>query len=221
MEIVLCDDHRLLAQLLGEVFVEAGHTVEVVSAPRDAVDHVGRRSVDVCLMDLGFPPPDEGSDDEITPVQAIQHMSQRGCRVLVLSGRSESVQRREALDAGASGYLLKGEPIDSLVRAVEQPHDQDRREPPELPSSRQGGHGHGPWTHASLASFLTPRERSVLEGLVKGESTTLLAQRLGVRPATARTHVQNLLGKLCVHSRLEAVALAVEHDIVRVADEAV
>jgi DNA-binding NarL/FixJ family response regulator len=60
---------------------------------------------------------------------------------------------------------------------------------------------------------LTAREADVLAGLVRGESTKALAERLNVRPATARTHVQHLLGKLGVHSRLQAVAFVIEHPI--------
>jgi DNA-binding NarL/FixJ family response regulator len=58
---------------------------------------------------------------------------------------------------------------------------------------------------------LTAREVEVLAGLVRGESTKTLAERLHVRPATARTHVQHLLAKLGVHSRLQAVAFVIEH----------
>jgi DNA-binding NarL/FixJ family response regulator len=215
VEIVLCDDHRLLAELVSAVLSDAGHAVSIVATPRDAVREVNERTADVCVMDLGFPTEDDEPD--VTPIDAIHDISSHGCRVLVLSGSNGTVRRDEALEAGAESYLLKDEPIMNVVKAVENPGDV--RVPPDPEASRRTGPPTGPWNHASLAAFLTPRERSVLEGLVQGESTALLARRLGVRPATARTHVQNLLGKLCVHSRLEAVALAVEHGVVRIAEE--
>jgi two-component system nitrate/nitrite response regulator NarL len=219
MEIVLCDDHRLLAELLGSVLSESGHAVALVASPAEAAAEVADRGVDVCVMDLGFPAADV-TPDELSALEAIEEMSGRGCRVIVLSGSTDEVRRGQALAAGASDYLSKDEPITNLVEAVEHPEHGDRR---RRCATRLRGNGSSsaPWTHASLADFLTPRERSVLEGLVQGENTTLLAERLGVRPATARTHVQNLLGKLCVHSRLEAVVLAVEHGVVKVDDDVV
>lgn len=65
---------------------------------------------------------------------------------------------------------------------------------------------------ASLLSRLTPREREVLDLLSEGCDTAAIARRLVISPATARNHVQNVLGKLKVHSRLEAVALVLRHD---------
>jgi len=59
-----------------------------------------------------------------------------------------------------------------------------------------------------LVRYLTCREREVLVRLVRGEETDAIAARMGIRPATARSHIQNMLGKLGVHSRLEAVVLA-------------
>ena len=62
-----------------------------------------------------------------------------------------------------------------------------------------------------LAEFLTTRERQCLQLLVDGQDTAQMAQQLGVSPATVRTHVQSLLTKLGVHSRLEAASLAVRY----------
>ena len=217
MEILLCDDHRLLAELLGTILTGSGHDVTYAATPRAAIEEVASRPIDVCVMDLGFPG-DDRSPDHVTPLEAIREISSRGCRVIVLSGSAGSVGHRQVMEAGASDYLLKGDPATSLVHAIEHP-DEHRWRSRRYETSRGASSSGAAWNHASLATFLTPRERCVLEGLVRGESTALLAVRLGVRPATARTHVQNLLGKLCVHSRLEAVALAVEHGVVEVADQ--
>ncbi|MGH9066973.1 MAG: response regulator transcription factor, partial [Acidimicrobiales bacterium] len=65
-----------------------------------------------------------------------------------------------------------------------------------------------------LARFLTRREREVLSRLVAGETTASLARSMGIRPSTARTHVDGILTKLGVHSRLEAVAYAVSERLV-------
>ena len=65
-----------------------------------------------------------------------------------------------------------------------------------------------------LVQFLTPREREVLERLVRGQSTSAMAREMGVAYSTARTHIQNVLTKLGVHSKLAAVTFAVQHGIV-------
>jgi DNA-binding NarL/FixJ family response regulator len=72
-----------------------------------------------------------------------------------------------------------------------------------------------------LALFLTTREREVLARLVRGESTAALAAEMGVTYSTARTHIQNLLTKLGVHSKLEAVAFAIAHALVQPAESEV
>lgn len=209
MQVLICDDHLLLAELLAKVLTSHGHQVVVTIDPEKAVEAAANEGVDVCLMDLGFPA-QVSSDGPGPSIDAIRRLHEAGTRVVVLSGSSNERLRQAAFEAGASDVLLKGEPIDAVIDAVEQANGRSRRRP------LVGTPARGPqeWNRASLADFLTERERAVLEGLVHGESTVALAARLGVRPGTARTHVQNLLGKLCVHTRLEAVSLAVEHHLV-------
>jgi two-component system nitrate/nitrite response regulator NarL len=209
VQVLICDDHLLLAELLGKVLTSHGHRVVVTIDPEKAVETAANHGIDVCLMDLGFPA-QMYPDGPVPSIDAIRRLHEAGIRVVVLSGSSNEKLRQAALDAGASDVLLKGEPIDAVIDAVEQANGRRRR----MPLVRTPTRGAQGWSRASLADFLTERERAVLEGLVHGESTTALAARLGVRPGTARTHVQNLLGKLCVHTRLEAVSLAVEHHLV-------
>lgn len=215
MQVLICDDHLLLAELLGKVLTSHGHEVTVTTDPQQAVQKAAAGGVDVCLMDLGFPK-QIAEEGHAPSIEAIRELHGAGTRVVVLSGSSNESLREAARAAGASDLLLKGEPIDAVVEAVEQaPRERPSRQAPPGGSAP----GRHKWSRASLAEFLTPREWAVLEGLVHGESTTALAARLGVRPATARTHVQNLLGKLCVHTRLEAVSLAVEHQLVELPDD--
>lgn len=213
MEILVCDDHKLLSELISAVLTDRGHQVSVTSLPADAVALASAKPIDVCVMDLGFPTMPDGESGEVAPLDAIRRISSTGARVVVLSGSGALATQEAALEAGATRYMVKGEPISDVIRAVEHAVLEEGPHAPPRPTPLSPRFA-ATWTRASLAAFITPRERSVLEGLVLGESTTALARRLGVRPATARTHVQNLLGKLCVHSRLEAVALAVEHELV-------
>jgi two-component system nitrate/nitrite response regulator NarL len=119
-----------------------------------------------------------------------------------------------AIAAGFHGYLTKDLPLSQFVAAVSAPLKgqiiiprRSARQATNAPSSEE--------QHARLlASQLTPRETEVLELLVEGKSSGFIAKSLCVSPNTVRTHIQNILVKLQVHSRLEAVSFAVRHQLV-------
>lgn len=121
------------------------------------------------------------------------------------------------IQAGMDGYVTKDMELGSLVAAVKQVVRGEAFVPPGMlgtllrnliDTSRAADE--------ALQRFmrLTRREKEVLELLVEGCSHDVLADILGISPQTARTHVQNVISKLRVHSRLEAVALAVDHRLV-------
>jgi two-component system nitrate/nitrite response regulator NarL len=137
-------------------------------------------------------------------------------RVVVLTGSSDPGELTRAVDAGAQGVAIKGDDIYRVVDTLARVHEGEMvlkiaQRPksslyaPDLAMERN-----------PLTRFLTAREREVLERLVRGESTADLARAMGVRYSTARTHIQNLLTKLGVHSKLEAVAFAVSNRVVDV-----
>jgi two-component system, NarL family, nitrate/nitrite response regulator NarL len=129
-------------------------------------------------------------------------------RVLALVEDADPGQITAALRSGASGCVTTGDGLDRLVHmlssdVVEHEKARAARERTVLRRGRTKGR----------VSPLTAREAEVLAGLVRGESTKALAARMTVSLATARTHVQNVLAKLGVHSRLQAVALGAEHPL--------
>jgi two-component system nitrate/nitrite response regulator NarL len=123
--------------------------------------------------------------------------------VVVLESNATADDAAAAVAAGARAVLTKAAPLHVLVSVIEGA--------PAPPLRR-----YQPRPHRSALTRLTAREREVLEALVEGAGTPLLAAQLGVSTATARTHVQNLLTKLGAHSRIEAVAIAVDLGIVGV-----
>lgn len=209
MHILICDDHSLFAEAVASLLNQAGHEVTSAGNPVEAEAVAASRKVDVCLMDLQFP--DASGVDGVAGVRAVSPETQ----VVVLTGLVDHPRVAEAVAAGAAGVTIKGDDVRCLIETIARVHAGERvldaagsarRTPPRtLPDP-------------SPARFLTRRERQVLERLVAGESTADLAQFLGVRYSTARTHIQNLLTKLGVHSKVEAVILAVNHGIVGVAD---
>jgi two-component system nitrate/nitrite response regulator NarL len=112
--------------------------------------------------------------------------------------------------------VSKQQPLADVVQAVLQRQPAEERSGRAAPSGRPLGSRRGRPRDARplSAQFLTAREREVLRLLVVGESTQGIAHRLGVTRSTARSHVQSVLGRLAVHSRVEAVRYALFHDLV-------
>jgi two-component system nitrate/nitrite response regulator NarL len=205
VNVLLCDDHRLFAESLALVLEWRGHQVICTTDPDDAVGEAATRPVDVVLMDLIFP----GK----TAVAAIRHILDADpcAKVMALSACTDAVTIARALNAGAVGFAAKDDDLDHILLAINRVARGDAViDGATLRSVVRRGRGDA-WT---VGEKLTPRECEVLHLLAQGESTAAMAGRLGVTHATARTHVQNLLEKLQVHSRLEAVALAVSHGLV-------
>ncbi|MDQ4089248.1 MAG: response regulator transcription factor [Actinomycetota bacterium] len=211
MRVVICDDQSLFAQALAVVLRSCGHeVVACVNSPTQAVAAVASGDVDVCVMDLHFP---GGSGiDGVTGVVAVAPNT----RVVVLTGSSDAEELTRAVHAGAQGLAVKGDDIERVVDTLERVHEGEIvLKVPQRPNSLLRAPD-APMERNPLTRFLTAREREVLERLVRGESTSDLAVAMGVRYSTARTHIQNLLTKLGVHSKLEAVAFAVSNQVVEV-----
>lgn len=115
----------------------------------------------------------------------------------------------EVLDAGANGYLTRDAPLAELIRATRAVHGGETLVPPKmlgpLLSSLLRRKRDQDRAFERLAR-LTVREREVLALLAQGSDNDGIARALVISPQTARTHIQNILGKLEVHSRLEAAA---------------
>lgn len=219
IRVVLCDDHRLFVDALAVVLTSRG--CEVVARalnPDQAVAAVLAHDVDICVMDLSFP--SSAGCDGLEGTRRVVAASP-STRVIMLTGSADSSIALPAIDAGARGFARKDDDLDRIVQTIKQVHAG------EMVSGPAGSRR--PWPPANgrrldnqgqnLARFLTSREREVLERLVRGESTATLARAMEVSYHTARTHIQNVLAKLGVHSKLEAVAFAVNHSVVSIAAE--
>ncbi|MGA2927885.1 MAG: response regulator transcription factor [Solirubrobacteraceae bacterium] len=184
-----------------EVVAEAGDGVEAVAAARAA-------RPDVVLMDIRMP--------NLDGIEAIRQLP--GHRVLVLTTFGLDEYIVEALRAGASGFITKDVPTEELVRAVRVVAAGDALLTPAV--TRQlldrvarrlpAPVGRGPEALAEL----TDREREVLELLARGMSNAEIAAALVVGEATVKTHVSNVLMKLRLRDRVQAVVLAYEIGLV-------
>jgi DNA-binding NarL/FixJ family response regulator len=214
VNVVICDDHRLFSDALASLLEARSWTIVGCAVdPAHAVAAVAGTRVDACLMDLSFPEGNTGLDGI-----ASVHQASPDTKVVVLTASSDPQLIMQAVQFGADAIVFKDDDIDHIMDVVERTRSDaasvpsaTRREARRVPAPVAQAEARA--TIDELGRFLTDRELEVLEHLVHGESGKHLARQMGIAYSTARTHIQNILAKLGVHSRLEAVAFAVEHDL--------
>lgn len=201
MRIVICDDHRLLLEALSHALSLEGFTVEAATSdPREAVQAVRLYDPDVLLIDLTFP---QADGDGLTAAREVAMQHPR-TKVVILTGSDDHAPLLEAMRLGVSGYIRKDERmsviVSTLQRAVEGLPTLDaaltRRLSTIVPQQRR----------RSILDGLTEQERAVLGHLGQGLKTAEIVSAMGISNSTVRSHVQSILSKLGVHSRLQAVA---------------
>ncbi|RPI32320.1 MAG: DNA-binding response regulator, partial [Chloroflexota bacterium] len=131
-------------------------------------------------------------------------------QVIALTSFKEQEMVQNALQAGAIGYLLKDVSADELARAIRAVHSGHATLSPEATQAMVHAANQPP----APGYDLTERERVVLALMVEGLNNTQIAARLVVSPSTIKTHVSNILSKLGVASRSEAVAMALRSGLV-------
>ncbi|MET9804752.1 response regulator transcription factor [Streptomyces sp. NPDC006368] len=188
---LICDDHAVvragLLALLGsapgiDVVGEAG-------SGEEAVAMAAKLAPDVVLMDLQLGPGIDG-------VEATRRIASPSVRVLVLTTYDTDADITRAMDAGATGYLLKAERPEELFAAIH--------------AAAQGRTALSRVVHRHRAPALTDRERDILGQLARGLSNREIARALFISEATVKTHLGRVYAKLGVDTRAGAVAVAKE-----------
>ena len=214
IRVLVADDHRSFAEALRTAIrVEGGLSVVAVTHDGDTtIEMASRKRPDVILMDVQMP-----GVDGITATRRITEELD-GSRVIMLSAFEDEHTVARALDAGAVGFISKSRPMKDVVEAIRTAHrgeplidpDQIRRILTQLRKKRA-------LDAAARARVerLTRRETEILQGLARGLSPSRLSEKLGISRHTLRTHQQNILFKLKVHSKHEALVLAIRHGKIR------
>jgi NarL family two-component system response regulator LiaR len=158
----------------------------------------------VILMDMVMPDMDGATATRVIRQQFPQ------VKVIVLTSFKEGELIKNALEAGAIGYLLKDVSADELARSIRAAYSGRATLSPEAAQSLVQTSNLPPPPGLDL----TEREREVLALMVEGLNNTQIAGRLTVSPSTIKSHVSNVLSKLGVASRTEAVTLALRNHIV-------
>lgn len=203
--IVLGDDHAVFVESLVSVLAAEGFSVLAAAGSLTAtIDAVRTHRPEVCLVDRHF-----ADGDAVAAIDNILAVSP-GTRVLILTADRDTEVMLRAIKVGATGYVHKTRGVRALVEAVARVADGEVVvDAPRTSRQRTAGND-----ARRLAEHLTARERECLTLLVEGLDTRAMTERLGVSTTTVRSHVQGVLTKLGVHSRLEAASLAVRYDLV-------
>ena len=208
MRVVVVDDHRSFAEAL-RVALDLERGVEVAAVCHDgaeALAAVRRRRPDVVLMDLQMP-----GVDGIAATKAVLE-ARPEARVVVLSAHDEEADVARAVDAGAAGFLSKTAAMKDVARVVRAAARGDTLMPPqEARRMKELARRRREQTAAleERVNRLSPRETEILQRMAEGMPPTEIARELTISANTLRTHVQNILFKLKVHSKMEALAAAI------------
>jgi len=215
--IMVVDDHDTFRDPLA-FMLEREPDLTVVARPRslsEARENLlsAERAVDVAIVDLNLP---DGSGTDL--IREL-HSSRPRAMALVLSASTDQEHLAEAVEAGAAGVMHKSAPMTDLVEAVRRlaAGEQLLSQQEVIGALRFLMRVRESDREARLAiDKLTPREREVLQALAEGWSDREIATRLHVGVGTVHSHVTNILSKLEVSSRLQALVFAVRHGVVTI-----
>ena len=210
IRVLIIDDHtlfrsgiRLLLQRQSgfDVVGEAGNVLEGVKEAK-------RWKPDVILLDLHMP--------DVSGLEAIQILKEEvpQAEIIMLTVSEESEDLLEALHMGARGYLLKNIETDFLIESIRRAALGESVMSPQMAGKLADSLRNPVKGSANDASKLSPREREIIAKLARGDSNKEIARELKLSESTVKIHVQGILRKLNLSSRVQAAVYAVEHGMV-------
>ena len=203
IRVVLADDHAVVRKGIRE-FLEEDAAIRVVAEARDgeeAITLVEREQPDVAVFDIQMP--------RVNGLDATRRVKAKfpNTRVLILTAYDDDPYVFVALQAGASGYLLKTSSSDELVRAVHAVADGESALSPSV-AKKLVQHATGSAPEPSTIEPLSDRELEVLRMAAKGMSNKQIGAALAISDRTVQGHLTSIYAKLRVQTRTEAVLFA-------------
>jgi two-component system NarL family response regulator len=201
IKIMIVDDHPVVREGLSRIIVsESGmEVIAEAGTGAEALKQYRKLRPDIVLLDMRMP--------EMTGLQTIEAIRKEfsNARIIVLSTYDLEEDIYQSLQAGARGYILKDSPRNELLASIRRVHAGERVIPPTIATrlaERIGG------------NELTAREFEVLKLIVNGRSNKQIGDDLGISEGTVKSHVNNILDKLGVTDRTQAVSVALKRGIV-------
>ena len=203
IRILIVDDHPIVRLGVAALIASSREMICVgqASTGEEAVRLYSACEPDITLMDLRLP-----GMSGVETIRAIRQKSP-AARFIVLTTYEGDENIYQALEAGASGYLVKGLPQEVLINAVRKVHDGGRYLPPPMMQALSER------THDTI---LSARERQVLQLIAKGKSNKEIAVELGITPATVKCHVSVILTRLDASDRTQAVVTALHRGLIQI-----
>jgi DNA-binding NarL/FixJ family response regulator len=209
IRVAILDDHQMLIEALTLVIdhepdLQMVGSVNACSAVPGLLERV---CPDVLLLDVSLP-----DGDGLSLVPSLRAMCPE-MQILVLTSLADENTLMRAIEAGVGGFVGKHRPVSEVFAAIRQAHEGEI----VMPSNLLVGLLHrrqAPRPAPAQHEPLTPREKEILAYTAQGKSGATIAAELNISLLTVRTHLRNLMSKLNVHSRLEAVAYALRNGII-------
>lgn len=207
--ILIVDDHTLFRRGL-RALIDSCERFEVVGEATDGLEGVKMQQQlqpDAVLLDLDMP--------VMRGLEALPQMMSHNPQqvVLMLTVSEDGGDLVECMRLGARGYLLKNIDTEFLLDSIEKAINGDSVLSPEMTSKLVTQLRRKEPVNHELKEPLTPREREILRWLARGNSNKLIARNLKVTESTVKVHMQNILRKLNLGSRVQAAVYAVEHGL--------
>lgn len=207
LRVLLVDDHKLFRSGVKALLARQAD-IEVVGEAADGLDGVQQARQlrpDVILLDLHMP--------GVSGRDAVRTLSEElpGTRVLMLTVSEDADDLLDTLHAGAAGYLLKNIDAEYFVDAIRRAAGGDSVVSPEMTGKLVAGLKRAAAAPVPEKDLLSAREREILAALARGASNKEIAREFELAESTVKIHVQNILRKLNLTSRVQAAVYAVEH----------
>ena len=208
IRVLVVDDHTLFRSGVISL-LSRQPDVEVVGEAADGLEGVKRAkqlAPDIVLLDLHMP--------GVPGKEALRLLADEvpDAKVVMLTVSEDAQDLFDCLRSGAVGYLLKNMDVDALVDSLRRAHEGDSVVSPEMTSKLvQGIRTPAGDPAASAVASLSGREREVLQQVARGASNKEIARSLDLAESTVKIHVQHILRKLGLQSRVQAAVFAVEH----------
>jgi len=206
--VLLADDHLMVAEALRSLLAPEFDLVAVVEDGRALIEAARTLRPDVIVADVTMP--------HLNGIEALVHLRQLGDRVPVvfLTMHRDATFARRALDAGASGFVLKHSAPAELMTAIRAALEGKTYLTPQLAGEVLDAMKQGREQAGDSVASLTPRQREVLQLLAEGHSTKEIASSLAISARTVEFHKYQMMETLGLHSNAELIHFAIKHGLV-------